>query len=50
MPETNRMDTPITQPGADDNLPGRQPAPPEPPPLDHAPVPPLTAPEETEGG
>jgi len=39
----------MTQPATDD-LPGRQPAPPEPPPVDDAPVPPLTSPEETEGG
>ena len=31
-------------------VPGEQPAPQEPPPIDHAPVPPLTAPEDTSGG
>jgi hypothetical protein len=50
MQETTAIDTPVTPTGPDDNGPGRQPAPEEPPPLDHAPVPPLTAPEDTEGG
>ncbi len=46
--QTHASTSPGTNP--DETLPGRQPAPPEPPPLDHAPVPPLTAPEDTEGG
>jgi hypothetical protein len=50
MEEITAMDTPIPAPGIDDDVPGRQPAPAEPPPLDHAPVPPLTTPDDTEGG
>jgi len=34
----------------DPPTPGEQPAPTEAPPIDDAPVPPLTAPEDTEGG
>lgn len=48
MPDTA---TPARRPDQqDDQVPGEQPAPQDAPPIDDAPVAPLTVPEDTEGG